>query len=250
MVAAEQAHAILENNAGRVVEGKWKISLRVRVVVADAGRTDAEVVLELLHGLPLALTQAGSYMRETNVSASTYAKHYSQTWARLMKSEVRFPLEEYGDQSVLTMWTISYGQVQRQSKEAAWLLKLWGFLDSGEMWFELIAAGSDLAAETDVPAWLLAVAEDDLAYGEAMGLLWRYSLTEGREGTDSHSMHAVLHRWCGYLAEKGERQELGCLAAGLVASSVPLESDVEFQKKRKQVMAHGLCVSRWIVEDG
>jgi hypothetical protein len=93
-------------------------------VDADTGRTDAEVVLELLQGLPLALTQAGSYMRETNASASTYAKHYSRTWERLMKSEARFPLEEYGDRSVLTTWTISYGQVQRQSKEAAWLLKL------------------------------------------------------------------------------------------------------------------------------
>jgi tetratricopeptide (TPR) repeat protein len=217
-------------------------------VVADAGQTDAEKVLKLLHGLPLALTQAGSYMRETNASAATYAKHYSQTWERLMKSEARFPLEEYGDQSVLTTWTISYGQVQQQSTDAACLLKLWGFLDSGEVWYELIAAGLDLAAERDVPAWLLAVAKDDLAYGEAMGLLSRYSLAEGREGMGIHSMHAVLHQWCGYLAEDEERQELGSLAAGLVALSVPLESDVEFSKKQKRVMAHGLRVSRWIEE--
>jgi hypothetical protein len=33
-------------------------------------------------------------------------------------------------------------------------LKPWGVLDSGEVWYGLIAAGSDLAAETDVPAWL------------------------------------------------------------------------------------------------
>jgi tetratricopeptide (TPR) repeat protein len=207
-------------------------------------------VLELLQGLPLALTQAGSYMRETNASASTYAKHYSRTWERLMESEARFPLQEYGDRSILTTWTISYWQVQRQSKEAAWLLKLWGFLDSGEVWYELIAAGSALAAETDVPAWLLEVAEDELAYGEAMGLLSRYSLAESREGTDSHSMHAVLHRWCGCLGDIEEQTELGCLAAGLVALSVPLKLDAEFGKKRKQVVAHGLCVSRWIEEDG
>jgi hypothetical protein len=89
------------------------------------------------------------------------------------------------------------------------------------VWYELIAAGSDLAAETDVPAWLLAVTEDDLAYGEAMGLLSRYSLAEGREGTNSHSMHSVLHQWCGYLTKDKAQQELGCLAAGLVALSVP-----------------------------
>jgi tetratricopeptide (TPR) repeat protein len=167
-----------------------------------------------------------------------------------MQSQERFPLQEYGDRSILTTWTISYGQVQRQSREAACLLKLWGFLDSGEVWYELIAAASDLVAKRDVPAWLLAVAEDELAYGEAMGLLSRYSLTEGREGTDSHSMHVVLHRWCGYLAEEEERQELGCLAAGLVALSVPLQSDTEFWRKRKRIMAHSLCVSRWIEEDG
>jgi len=61
-------------------------------------------------------------------------------------------------------------------------------------------------------------------------------------------MHAVLHRWCGYLAEDKERQELGRLAAGLVASIVLLKSDAEFLKKRKRVMAHGLCVSRCIEE--
>ncbi|KAI1521500.1 NB-ARC domain containing protein, partial [Pyrenophora tritici-repentis] len=188
-VAAEQARAILENNAGRLVE-------------------NANVVLKLLHGLPLALTQAGSYMRETNASALTYVKHYNRTWERLMESEARFPLEEYGDRSVLTTWTMSYRQVQQHSEEAACLLKLWGFLDSGEVWYELIAAGSDPAAEVDAPAWLLAVAEDELAFGEAMGLLSRYSLVEGIEGTDSHSMHAVLHRWCGYLGEDEERLKL------------------------------------------
>jgi tetratricopeptide (TPR) repeat protein len=219
-------------------------------VVADASRADAEVVLELLDGLPLALTQAGSYMRETNASALTYAKHYSRTWERLMKREARFPLQEYSDRNVLTTWTMSYGQVQRQSKVAAWLLKLWGFLDSGEVWYELIAAGSKLVAETDVPAWLFAVAEDELAYGEAMGLLLRYSLVEGRGGTDSHSMHAVLHRWCGCLGDAKEQTELGCLAARLVASSVPLQSEAEFSKKRKRIMVHGLCVSVWVEKDG
>ncbi|KAF1828004.1 hypothetical protein BDW02DRAFT_603925, partial [Decorospora gaudefroyi] len=227
-VAAEQARAILENSAGREVE-------------------DANIVLELLHGLPLALTQAGSYMRETNVSAATYAKHYNSTWGRLMKKQERFPLEEYGDRSVLTTWTISYEQVRKQSDEAACLLKLWGFLDNGEVWYELMAACKDLAAKTDIPTWLLEIAEDELEFGEAIGLLSRYSLVEGQEGTESHSMHSVLHRWCGHLADEEEQHELGCLAVGLVASNVPLKSDVEFWRKRKRIMAHGLQVSGWIV---
>jgi hypothetical protein len=73
--------------------------------------------------------------------------------------------------------------VQRQSKEAACLLKLWGFFDSGEVWYELIAAGLDPAAEVNAPVWLPAIAENGAAFSEAMGLLSRYSLAEGREGT-------------------------------------------------------------------
>jgi tetratricopeptide (TPR) repeat protein len=60
----------------------------------------------------------------------------------------------------------------------------------------------------------------------------------------------VLHRWCGYLADKDERYKLGCLTAGLVALSVPMQSDAEFWKKRKRMIMHGLCVSRWIEVDG
>jgi tetratricopeptide (TPR) repeat protein len=188
-------------------------------------------------------------MRETNVLASTYAKHYDSTWGRLMKKQERFPLEEYGDRSVLTTWTISYEQVRKQSEEAAWLLKLWGFLDNGELWYELVAACNDLAAETDVPTWLLEVAKDELSFAEVMGLLSCYSLVDGKEGTEGHSMHSVLHRWCSSLVEEEERAKLGCLATALVALNVPLESDTEFWKKRKRMMAHGLRVSGWIVTE-
>jgi tetratricopeptide (TPR) repeat protein len=83
-----------------------------------------------------------------------------------------------------------------------------------------------------------------------MGLLSRYSLTEEEEGTDSHSMHSVLHRWCGHLVEKDKQHELGCLAARLVALSVPLQSDALFWMKRRRVMSHGLRVSKWIGEGG
>ncbi|PSN58570.1 hypothetical protein BS50DRAFT_447092, partial [Corynespora cassiicola Philippines] len=103
-------------------------------------------------------------MRETNVSASAYAKHYNATWKQLMKKQGRFPPEEYGDRSVLTTWTMSYEQARRQSEEAACLLKLWGFLDSGEMWYGLVAAGSGLAEEMEVPGWLAKMAGDELEF--------------------------------------------------------------------------------------
>jgi hypothetical protein len=77
---------------------------------------------------------------------------------------------------VLTTRTVSYEQVQRQSEAAASLLKLWGYLDSGELWCKLIAAGEALVKETDVSAWLREMAQDKLEFGEGAGLLCRYIL--------------------------------------------------------------------------
>ncbi|PVI00234.1 hypothetical protein DM02DRAFT_485972, partial [Periconia macrospinosa] len=107
-------------------------------------------------------------MRETHMSTATYIKHYDATWKKLMKKQGRFPLEEYGDRNVLTTWTMSYEQVQRQSEEAACLLKLWGVLDCGELWYELVATSSQLEEEIDVPMWLLKLAEDELEFTDAM----------------------------------------------------------------------------------
>ena len=208
---------------------------------------DADVILDRLDGLPLALTQAGSYIQETNMSAFDYAKHYDSTWERLMQSQGQLPLEEYGDRNVLTTWMISYEQVQKQSEEAAWLLKLWGFLDHGELWYELVAAGSKFPEDIDTPTWLLEIAEDELAYTNAVGLLSRYSLADAREDSNSHSMHSVLHRWCKRLAENEERYDLGCIAAGIVALNAPSESEAEFWKKRRRLLVHAIIVSGWIV---
>ena len=214
---------------------------------ADFHSIDADLILERLSGLPLALTQAGSYMQETNVSASTYAKHYDKTWESLMRKQGRFLLE-YDDRNVLTTWTISYEQVKKQSEEAAWLLKLWGYLDHSELWYELVAAAIELPEEIDTPAWLLSIAEDELAYADAIGLLSRYSLVDGREDSNTHSMHSVLHQWCRRLVEGKEQQHaLGRIAAEIVASNVPYEDDPEFWKKRKRLLGHAIGVSEWLI---
>ena len=165
-----------------------------------------------------------------------------------MQSQGRFALEEYSDRNVLTTWTMSYEQVQKQSNEAAWLLKLWGFLDHGELWYELVAAASELSKKVDVPTWLLSIAKHNLAYTNAVGLLSSYSLADAREGSNSHSMHSVLHRWCGQLVEDKEQHVLGCIAAGIVAINVPFKSEPESWKQRKRLLGHAIGVSAWLIK--
>lgn len=71
---------------------RMETKLSTRILEARTGRpllsTDAEHVnklVSLLDGLPLALAQAGAYIRETSCSIEEYCKFYSDNWARLME---------------------------------------------------------------------------------------------------------------------------------------------------------------------
>ncbi|KAK5011624.1 hypothetical protein LTR28_011665 [Elasticomyces elasticus] len=227
-----QAKNILENNAGKPIE-------------------DADLIITRLNGLPLALTQAGSYLRETNMETIKYIKYYDTTWKDLMEEQDEFPLQEYADRSVLTTWTISYKQVQGQNEEAAGLLKLWGFLDCGDLWYGLIAnaTASRLDGNMETPSWLQQLAQSERRFHKALRLLSRYSLVDAIDDTKSHSMHSVLHAWCCQLAEGGERRTLCWLAAGLVAEMVPSEAEPEYWKLRKRLLPHGSRVYRALDEE-
>lgn len=137
-----------------------------------------------------------------------------------MQSQSRYPAQEYGDRNVLTTWTISYKHVQEQSDGAASLLKLWGFLDHGELWYELISAASAPLENMCFHESLLEIAKDRLAYAEAISLLSRYSLADAKVGSNSCSMHPVLHKWCRRLTQDDECYALAWTAAAAVAQSV------------------------------
>lgn len=63
---------------------------------------DEEELVEKLGGLPLALVQAGAYLRETNMTVRQCLRYYHETWATLMDLQNHFPLQDYAEKSMLT----------------------------------------------------------------------------------------------------------------------------------------------------
>jgi hypothetical protein len=161
-----------------------------------------------------------------------------------MGKQGRFSLQEYGERSVLTTWTISYDQVMHQSEDATNLLKLWGFLDPGDLWYELIACALRLGLDVEIPLWIQRVAEDKLEFLETLQLLTRYSLVDARLDTSSHSLHAVLHEWCRQLVQGDEARTLSLLAIGLVAKMVPSQSEDGYWKVCKRLLPHSIRICR------
>ncbi|KAK4953368.1 hypothetical protein LTR10_009078 [Elasticomyces elasticus] len=107
---------------------------------ADKQLPGVEKLLAKLGGLPVALVQAGAYLRQTNMSVEQYLKYYDKMWTTLM--ELQYPLQDYREESVLTTWNMSYERVRQIDRQAAAILDQWAFLDAGDIWYELATSWS------------------------------------------------------------------------------------------------------------
>ncbi|KAF9772537.1 hypothetical protein IL306_009749 [Fusarium sp. DS 682] len=219
--------------------------------VAGSGCDD---LLELLHGLPLALAQAGSYLRETGVDAVTYVRIYNEQWAELMGhcDTTNRPLLDYNQGNVRTTWTISFKKIERQSPSAARLLRLWAFLDNKQLWHGLLPVMPDGGELPDWwPDWLSEMGSSVVGFLDAVGVLLRYSMIETEDGLkDSYTIHPIVHRWASCLDEQQQENEWARLALVVVGQSVPTRKTREYWTTQRKLIPHAEMVQRRIQKAG
>jgi tetratricopeptide (TPR) repeat protein len=215
--------------------------------------SDCDDLLELLHGLPLALAQAGSYLRETGVDIATYVRIYNEQWAELMGpcDASSRPLVDYNQGSVRTTWTISFKEIERQSANAAKLLRLWAFLDNKQLWHGLLAVTADDGGLQDRwPDWVSEMGSNVVRFLDAVRVLLRYSMIETEEGSkDSYSMHPVVHRWALCLDGQQQKNEWAKLALEVVGHSVPFQDAKEYWLLQQRLLPHAERCLWWIREN-
>jgi len=213
-----------------------------------------DLLLGRLDGLPLALTQAGSYLHQTSMMLVEYVECYDSTWKDLMDEQQAHLGEEYAERSVRATWTLSYQQVQKQCPSAANLLKLWAYLHHDDLWYELVASarhfsvdtidatvddGTDELEQSVAPAWLLDIGKSKLKFRATLGVLLKYSLAEAKVATSSYSMHSVLHKWCRDKCSIDKQEdEIALVALGLVACSIPNESSEQLWDYGRRLLPH------------
>jgi len=148
-------------------------------------------LLRKLGGLPLAIVQAGRYIRETGTTFQRYLCLYETSWSDLLAENPR--LRDYPNGSIQTTWTISYEQVKKSDPAAAKLLELWAYFDSQDLWFGLLKRGSEISK---TPDWFQDIVRSETAFNRVMKTLIKYSLVESHQDTESYSIHPVVHDWC------------------------------------------------------
>jgi tetratricopeptide (TPR) repeat protein len=238
-----EAKEILERQAGRLLQG-WSLAPIPRLLYectrALTYLTDVHLLITKLNGLPLALTQAGAFISRTGIDVQTYIDYFDRTWSNLIEKQDRFPLQEYGERSMLTTWKLSYDQVLRQSEAAAWLLRLWAFFFHDDFWYGLLEKGTTLVTrEIEAPAWLVKLTGSSLEFSSAMGLLRAYSLADS-PGAGSYSMHSVLHQWSRSLSLDADAASLLSVSVCALGNAAPSNDDEEYWKLDRRLLQHVL----------
>jgi tetratricopeptide (TPR) repeat protein len=134
--------------------------------------TAAEIA-ELLGFLPLALEQAGAYVRETRMPLATYLDRLRQ-FPALTVAKGR-PRDRDPADTVATTWQVSVEQV-RSSPGAVELLEVCAFLGPEEIPRDLFSQQLDSSPEE-----LAVLAADPFTLDDAVGALRRYGLVKADE---------------------------------------------------------------------
>lgn len=154
-----------------------------------ADHASASEVSQLLNGLPLALSLAGTYMRETRCSFSDYVEFYQNQRTKLLKADRNLPLHQ--PESATVTCTLTCKKVEQSNRTAANLLRLMAYLSPEAITEEIIMVG--VANLDATPA---AIAVDKQQLDSACRLLHRYALiqrdTDARTLSVDHLVQAVL----------------------------------------------------------
>ena len=176
-------------------------------------------LVERLGYLPLALVQAGSYMRKTSTSCQKYLKLYENSWSDLVAEDPK--VREYQNGSIENTWMISYHRVRETNPAAAKLLQLWAYLDHRNIWMELLLPASRYIQ--DYPL-LSSLTRDEISFKSIMQSLLEYSLVESPGQDESYSMHPVVHDWCSKTIGHGQFDMMR-LAFSIIGSAIPYDID-------------------------
>ena len=156
------------------------------VPLNDASETDRAVaskIAQAVHGLPLALDQAGAYIEETGRGLSDYASLYQQRSAPLLKR--RGASGHDPPESVATTFSLSFEKLKTLNPPAIELLELCAFLHPDAIPEEMIISGASA-----LPPLLQTAASDPIEFDRAIEDLLKFSLIQRQ----SEGNILIVHR--------------------------------------------------------
>ncbi|KAL3454160.1 hypothetical protein BJX65DRAFT_84975 [Aspergillus insuetus] len=170
-----------------------------------------KLLIHQLNGLPLALTQASSYIHHTGQSISSYLQLFQDTRQTLQETT-----EQEYDSAVVTC-VLSFKQIHQSNPLAAKLLLLFSCYNNTRIPTSLLENGRDDPA---LPEWFRNFASLEGRFVKELQTLSDFSLiTPLDNNTETCSMHPVVKRCCRDNIEAKEAEELNTTALILLGTA-------------------------------
>ncbi|HJT57569.1 MAG TPA: FxSxx-COOH system tetratricopeptide repeat protein, partial [Ktedonobacteraceae bacterium] len=145
----------------------------------------AREISEKLDGLPLALDQAGAYIKETQFTLQAYLDLYQERRQELLRTRGKFN-QDHPD-SVATTWSLSFDRISRANPMAVELLSFCAFLYPDAIPEEMITNGASF-----LPSPLQSTVIDPLQFAQSLATLLSFSLISRNADDDVLSMHRLV----------------------------------------------------------
>jgi hypothetical protein len=190
----------------------------VAFLLARSGAADAQAagqVAALLGWLPLALEQAGAYVREMRLPLAGYLDRLRSFPALTIGKG--HPRDRNPADTVATTWQVSLDRV-RPVPGAVGLLEMCAFLAPEEIDRELFSQHLDA-----LPEDLTVLAADPFALGEAVGALRRFALVKASEQT--LNVHRLVQTVIRDALSAEDALLWAAAAVGLVQAGFPDDAD-------------------------
>ena len=214
--------------------------------------SDAKKIVERLGCHPLAITQAGAYIRKRKLRLCEFMDHYKRRKKMILESTPQLShyrkrlgnAEEETSLNVFTTWELSFRQLQLEASEdgvEAKLLTLMAYFnekDISEQLFAIFNANEEQILESaKLLMWLKSFISsetnqwDSDFFGDVLIRLSDSSLLQafarGLDGFYHASLHPLIKDWIRLRTDKSTSQENTCVAAMLV-------SEILFNSWQKQ----------------
>ncbi|TMC19056.1 MAG: TIR domain-containing protein [Chloroflexi bacterium] len=175
----------------QINEGALLLLRRAKLIIPNAMLKDAseadhvmaKKIAETVHGLPLALDQAGAYIEETERSLSDYADLYQQYSSLFLKR--RGASGHDHPESVATTFSLSFEKLKTLNPAAIVLLEFCAFLYPDAIPEEIFVGGASV-----LPALLHTAATDPIVFDQAIEDLLKFSFI--RRKSDQNML--IVHR--------------------------------------------------------
>lgn len=176
----------------------------------------AQEIVRMLEGLPLALDQAGAYIEELGESLEGYRHLFQRRSADLLNYRGQAAADH--PTSVSATFALAFEQIQQLSQPAANLLRLCTFLHPAAIPERLLL---DEITSTGQQASLFLNIADEAELNVALGALFQFSLIRRDPAVRSLSVHRLVQAIIGEMMDEWERRSWAARAITLVSHAWP-----------------------------